>query len=90
MTNEEYKEKYPIGTKIRYTHKTVDTNKTGTIVGYSGNTPFIYLPEADKHIIFFRYPTFNGIKVTRCCDWGNIEKLPQKNEQLLFEFTKRD
>ena len=83
--------KYPIGTKIRFINKTIDTNKTGTIVGLrpGSGRPVVFLPTAEKHIIENRYPTLSGgTKFTWKCGWDEIELLVQKNEQLLFSFMK--
>lgn len=90
MTNKEYKEKYPIGTRIRFTNSSLDTNKIGTIVAYRINDlPIVYLPTAYKHIINNYYPVLSdGTKFTWKCGWNEVEKLPQKNEQLLFDFAR--
>jgi hypothetical protein len=89
MTNEDYKRKYPIGTKIRFTHKMLDTNKEGIIVGFNyNNNPQIYLPKADKHIKGNAYPILSdGTKFTWACGWGDIEPLVIKGQQLLFDFA---
>jgi hypothetical protein len=88
MTNEDYKRKYPIGTKIRFTHKRLDTNKEGVIVGFNrGDDPQIYLPKADKHVKTGYYPTrSDGTKFTWTCDWRDIEPLRIKGQQLVFAF----
>ncbi len=78
--------KYPIGTKIRFMHKTLDTGKIGTIVAFHGDSPTVYLPTSCKHIENNYYPTYDGVKITWHCGWNDIELLFQKNEQLLFEF----
>lgn len=82
--------KYPIGTKIRFINPTLDTNKTGTIVGfsYSGRVD-IFLPTAEKHIKDNYHPTLpDGTKFTWHCRWDEIELLMVKGQQLLFAFME--
>jgi len=77
---------YPIGTKVKFIHKTLDTNKIGTIVGlrYDGR-PIVFLPTAKKHLEENRYPMLdNGTKFTWKCSWDEIELMGQ--QQLLFDF----
>ena len=66
LTNEELRKKYPIGTKIRFIHRTLDTNKVGAIVGFNRmSSPHIYLPKANKHVKGGYYPvTDRGTKFT--------------------------
>ena len=80
--------KYPIGTKIRFLHPRIDTNKVGTIVGLSVDRgPDIYLPTAEKHTVGDRHPTLDdGTKFTWHCAWDEIEILVLKGQQMLFEF----
>ena len=91
MTNNEYKKEYPMGTRIRFIHPRLDTNKIGKVVGYweddrGDGRPVIYLPTADKHKEE-RYPTLSdGTIFTWKCKWNEIEKFYHKNEQLLFSF----
>lgn len=79
MTN---KQKYPIGTKIRFLWKVQDTGKVGTIVSLDyGDTPIIYLPDGRKI-----HKLRDGTPYTWRCQWHEIELVAQKNEQLLFDF----
>ncbi len=80
--------KYPIGTKIRFIHKSLDTNKEGVIVGLTTSRgPDIYLPTANKHIKENYHPTLDdGTKFTWHCSWNEIELLVVKGQQLLFSF----
>ena len=82
--------KYPIGTKIRFIHKTFDNNKEGVIVGIHINgNPDVYLPMAEKHVRDNRHPTLpNGVKFTWHCHWYEIEPLITKGQQLLFAFME--
>ena len=83
--------KYPIGTKIRFLHSYIDTNKEGVIVGTSNDNRGldIFLPTADKHIVDGYYPTLSdGTKFTWHCRWDEIEPLVIKNQQLLFSFME--
>lgn len=91
MTNKEYREKYPIGTKIKYggiDHSGCavnDVGKIGTIVGYSkySNDPLIFLPKS-QHISMY---STELVPVSWWSSWSRIEiLLPQKNQQLLFSF----
>lgn len=78
--------KYPIGTKIRFIHSSLDTNKIGTIVRINKDGRLsVYLPMADKHIKEDYHPTLDdGTKFTWHCSWHEIELIGQ--QQLLFEF----
>jgi len=79
--------KYPIGTKVSFVYPYEDTGKIGTIVGYYGNSPIVYIPTADKHIKRHYHPTLdNGTPFTWYCGWRDIEILAEKNQQLLFAF----
>ena len=88
MTNDEYRKKYPIGTKIKYVgskgwDSTGDIGKIGWIVGYHHNSdPLIFLPESEN--ISECHTRLRP--VSWWTSWVNIEILPQKNEQLLFAF----
>lgn len=82
--------KYPIGTKIKYTSMPsiyyegeVFTGLTGTIVGIVRGYPLIYLPKA---LSVSEYSTKER-PATIQTSWNRIEKLAQKNEQLLFDFA---
>jgi len=90
MTNKERKEKYPIGTKIKYIGrcssgaKWGDCGKTGKIVGYDDvNDPIIFLPES-KHISCY---STEKIPASWQTSWSSIKILPQKNQQMLFDFA---
>ncbi len=94
MTNEEYREKYPIGTKIRWTLPMRfannlakrDIGKTGKIVGYDkGDCPFIFLPES----IHKSSNSTQAIPVSWWTSWNTVEILSQKGEQLLFSFMSK-
>lgn len=91
MTNEGYKKKYPIGTRIRFTNSFLDTGKLGTIVAYRpGDNPIVYLPTADKHLKEHRYPTLpGGTKFTWKCSWDEVELVARIGEQLLFDFMNK-
>ena len=82
---------YPIGTKIRFLNKCLDTGLTGTIVGVSpSGKPDIFLPMAKKHVEDNYYPTLsNGVKFTWHCRWEEIEPLVVKGQQLLFSFMEK-
>lgn len=93
MTNSEYKEKYPIGTKIRWvldvlranSHAKKDIGKTGVIVGYDKNDcPFMFLPES-KHLVPC---STQAVPISWLSDWKNVEILSQKNRQLEFSFME--
>ena len=80
--------KYPIGTKIRYIG---DSNGnwwrdgwTGTIVGIMNDFPLIYLP---KSTFVSSYSTMECC-VTVQTSWDAIERVVQKNQQLLFSFMQ--
>ena len=79
--------KWPIGTKIRFIHRTLDTGKIGKIVAYHGGNPTVYLPTAEKHIKYNRCSIYKGVKITWHCGWDDIEILAVKNQQLLFDFA---
>ena len=80
---------YPVGTRIKFTYKYEDTNKIGTIVNISPWGIDVYLPTGDKHIKRNRYPTLDdGTKFTWHTSWKYLEILPQKGEQLEFDFMK--
>lgn len=88
MTDKEFKEKYSIGTKIRFLDKygmTGDRGKEGTIVNYHYNYPIIFLPKS-KHISEF---STEQIPATWETGWNNLEILSQKNQQLLFSFMQQ-
>ena len=80
--------KYPIGTKIRFLNRIMDTGKEGVIVGLTMNRgPDIYLPTAKKHLVDNYRPTLSdGTKFTWHCGWDEIEVLVVKCQQLLFPF----
>lgn len=83
MTNNEYRKKYPIGTKIKFIGSVcADVGKLGSIVGIDirDSFPIIYLP---KSISQFPY---KGGKCSWFCGWDEIEPLMEKNQQLLFSF----
>jgi len=93
MTNGEYRKKYPIGTKIKWTldirfanHLAKeDVGKTGVIVGYDKrDCPFIFLPES-KHK---SSNSTQAIPISWWANWETVEILSQKNVQLLFSFMK--
>ena len=93
MTSEEYREKYPIGTKIRWVMSISfandfakkDIGKTGTIVGYnSRDCPFIYLPESEH----LSSNSTQAIPISWWSSWEDLEILSQKNQQLLFSFME--
>ena len=80
--------KYSIGTKIRYTGNS-DGNWwrdgwEGTIVGIVNDFPLIYLP---KSTFISSYST-TECRVTAQTSWGAIERVIQKNQQLLFSFMQ--
>lgn len=81
MTNEEYRKKYPIGTRIRFLWPNKDTNKVGNLVAYRDGDPVIYLPDGEC-----QHRTMDGVPFTWMCSWKQIELAYTKNEQLLFEF----
>lgn len=93
MTNSNYKEKYPIGTKIRWVlNKTFandlakkDIGKVGKIVGYNKqNQPSIFLPES----IHLASNSTQAVPISWWSSWEDIEILYQKNNQLLFSFME--
>lgn len=95
LINRQCREKYPIGTKIRFTGSKIicvssdspsykDIGKIGKIVGYcSDNYPIIFLPES-THISDY---STQSMPATWQTGWHCIEILPQKNQQLLFDFA---
>lgn len=85
MVNDECK-KYPIGTKIKFIGVSYlnDGGKVGSIVGYCGGFPLIFLPES-THISDF---STQLIPATWQTGWEDIEVLSQKNQQLLFAFME--
>lgn len=97
MTHNEFREKYPIGTKIKFVIGSLtpseackrDTGKVGKIVGYTLGWecfPIIYLPES-KHTSCYSTPLIPASWQTT---WKSLEVLPQKNQQLLFDFALED
>lgn len=87
MIDKEYREKYPIGTKVKFINPNLDTGKIGKIVGYLNDRPTVYLPRAYKHVMQNYHPTLPGnIKFTWHCSWREIEILSQKGQQLVFDF----
>jgi hypothetical protein len=90
MTNSEYRNKYPRGTRIRfvpsvysYDEVLADMNKTGRIVGFTmSNRPLIVLSKSTHESDYSTEKLF----VTWQTTWSNIKILPQKNQQLLFSF----
>ena len=93
MTNEEYREKYPIGTKIKWVIKrhlvtneaAKDIGKIGKIVGYSKqNHPYIFLPQSEH----FANNSTQAIPISWWSNWEDVEICLQKNEQLLFAFME--
>jgi len=91
---------YPAGTKIRYigSAKVInsakkDIGKCGVIVEHrncncpnniDGKCPNIYLPESRYVSSLYSTP---GKPVTWATGWDKIKILPQKNQQLLFDFA---
>lgn len=93
LTNKELREKYPIGTKIKWTLSKhlandmaeKDIGKIGTIVGYDKhNCPFIYL-FGSKHLTS---NSTQDIPISWWSSWQDIEILVSKNQQLLFSFME--
>lgn len=89
MTDSERKEKYPVGTKIKYIGSSVwddtgDKGKIGTIVNFHHEFPIIFLPESN-HVSSFSTPEIPASWET---GWDSIEVLPKKNQQLLFAFME--
>ena len=88
MTNTEYRLKYPIGTKIRYTGKSNGNwwrnGWTGTLVGILNDFPLIYLP---KSTFVSSYSTTEYC-VTVQTSWSTIERAIQPNQQMLFSFME--
>lgn len=83
MTNTEYRLKFPIGTKIIYVPNTnvvcaaacKDADKQGIVIEHIGCQVKIHLPMSLK-----QSKTWRTL-------WENIKLLPQKNQQLLFDFA---
>ena len=83
MTEVEYRLKYPIGTKIRYAPNVDDVywearkdiGKQGMVIGHLQHQVKIHLPMSEKPS-----KTWKTL-------WKNVKRLPQKNEQLLFDFA---
>jgi len=91
LTNEEYRDMYPIGTNIRWVvpinlgteDAKKDIGKTGKIVGYDGqNSPYIFLPESNHKAS----NSTQAIPITWWARWEDIDVLYSKGEQLLFDF----
>lgn len=88
MTDAEHKEKYPVGTKIKYIGNrwddTVDRGKVGTIVNFHGAYPIIFLPKS-THL-----SSFSTLEIPASWEvgWDSLKILPQKNQQLLFTFME--
>ena len=86
-------EKYPIGTKIKWTLDKCfandlakkDIGKTGKIAGYDkkGNL-FIFLPESTH----FASNSTQTCPISWWASWDCIEILVCKNQQLLFSFME--
>jgi len=93
MTNKEFREKYPIGTKIRWVLDTCvandiakkDIGKEGKIVGYDKYDCPLLLLFKSKHLAS---DSTQALPISWHAGWGSIEILPQKNEQLLFSFME--
>lgn len=85
MTSKDLREKYPVGTRIKYKGNAGDDgNKRGKIVGFdTSGDPIIYLPTS-IHVSW--HSKTLGRPITWGTAWGSIEILSQKNEQLLFDF----
>lgn len=95
MTNNELREKYPIGTKIKWIldvrwmndKAKKDVGKTGKIVGYDNrDCPFIFLPKS-KH---FSSNSTQAVPISWWSSWEDVEILPRENVQLLFAFMEQD
>jgi hypothetical protein len=89
MTDEKCKEKYPIGTKIKYISNlhwddTGDNGKIGTIVNFHLDYPIIFLPES-KHVSSFSTPDIPASWET---GWDSLKILPVKGQQLIFAFME--
>lgn len=91
MTNKEYRNKYPRGTKVRWTLATCfanhlakkDVGKIGVIVGYDKrDCPFIFLPESEHK----SSNSTQAAPISWWTSWRNVEILSQKGKQLLFAF----
>lgn len=84
--------KYPVGTKIKYIgiHRILFegekfTGMIGKVVGIEEGYPLIYLPKATA---VSQYSTKKRPATIQTA-WCRIEKLVQKNEQLLFSFVEK-
>lgn len=93
MTNKEYREKYPAGTKIRWLVRNCqitdaakkDIGKIGRITGYDKfDNPFIFLPESEH----FASNSTQLIPISWWAIWNDVKILSQKNQQLLFDFMR--
>jgi len=90
MTNakrREYREKYPVGTKVKYIgysgcDETGDVGKIGTIVNFYNETPLIFLPNSNHVSIY----STSDIPASWLTLWTSLEILPIKGQQLMFEF----
>lgn len=94
MTDEEYRNKYPIGTTIRWipnrcnmTKSAIkDIGKIGKIVGYTKQShPLIFLPESEH----FSSNSTQAIPISWWAIWKDVEILSQKGKQLMFAFMEK-
>lgn len=90
MTNSKYEKKYPIGTKVKYVGCSTqnseiakDVGKVGKVVGYHWHNPIIFLSES-KHMSCYSTEQTPASWET---GWCALKILPQKNQQLLFDFA---
>ena len=81
------REKYPIGTKIKFiaSEKSCftakqDDGKEGEVVNYMGGLIGIYLPKSGNN------SRFHNKQTTWLTRARNLQILPQKNQQLEFNF----
>ena len=93
MSNLELREKYPIGTRIKYILNSCyasecakeDIGKVGKIVGFTCyNYPIIFL-SGSTHVSQF---STKQRPASWSAGWCSVEVLPQKNQQLLFAFME--
>lgn len=97
MTAREYREKYPVGTKIKYIGSRFikkygrigdagvdDIGKKGRIVGYERDFPVIFLPQSN-HVSCF---STHQVPASWETGWDSLEILLQKNQQLEFSFME--
>lgn len=93
MTNDEFRKKYPIGTKIKWTLPMrfannlakKDVDKIGVIAGYDKrNCPHIFLPESTHK----SSNSTQAIPISWWASWETVEILSQKGQQLLFAFME--